>query len=160
MMSALSVVLLLLGSLLNILDLTAAVAASILLLIARQEMGYKAAAIYLVTIAISVIIPTTFVAAIEYAIIAAYPIFKPEIDRRNMVTKWVLKVIYFVLASGGIFLVSRLLVAEAPLYMDVLLACGCLVIFFIYDILLFRFSMYYGFRLRHKLRIDRFFNQY
>ena len=159
-MSALSVVLLLLGSLLNILDLTAAVAASILLLIARQEMGYKAAAIYLVTIAISVIIPTTFVAAIEYAIIAAYPIFKPEIDRRNMVTKWVLKVIYFVLASGGIFLVSRLLVAEAPLYMDVLLACGCLVIFFIYDILLFRFSMYYGFRLRHKLRIDRFFNQY
>lgn len=160
MMSALSVVLLLLGALLNIFDLTAAVAASILLLIARQELGYKSVAIYLVTIAISVIIPTTLVTAIEYAIIAVYPIFKPAIDRQNVALKWALKVIYFVLASGGIFLVSRLLVAEAPLYMDILLACGCLIIFFVYDILLFRFSMYYGFRLRHKLRIDRFFNQY
>ena len=160
MMAALSVVLLLLGALLNIFDLTAVVAASILLLIARQEIGYKSVAIYIVTIAIAVIIPTTMVTAIEYAIIAVYPIFKPAIDRLSMAVRWTLRVIYFILASGGIFLVSRLLVEDTPLYMDILLAVGCLIIFFVYDILLFRFSMYYGFRLRHKLRIDRFFNQY
>lgn len=159
MMSALSVVMLLLGSLLNLLDLTAVIIASVFLLIAREEMGYKSVAIYLVTIAISIIIPLTFVTAIEYAIIAVYPIFKPLLDRQSVIIKWVSKVVYILLASLGIFLVSRFLVAEAPLYMDILLAVGCVLVFFLYDILLFRFSMYYGFTLRHRLRIDRFFNQ-
>ncbi len=159
-MAALSVVMLLLGALLSIFDLTMVIVASVFLLIARLEMGYKSVGIYFVTIAISVIIPATFVTAIEYAIIAIYPIFKPMLDKQTAVVKWVCKVLYILLASGGIFLVSRLLVAEAPLYMDILLAVGCLAIFFIYDILLFRFSMYYGFKLRNKLRIDRFFNQY
>ena len=159
LMAALSVVMLLLGALLNIFDLTMVVIASVFLLIARLEIGYKSVAIYFVTIAISVIIPATFITAIEYAIIAIYPIFKPLLDKQTAVVKWVCKVVYILLASGGIFLVSRLLVAEAPLYMDILLAVGCLAIFFVYDILLFRFSMYYGFKLRHKLRLDRFFNQ-
>lgn len=158
-MAALSVVMLLLGAILNIFDLTMVVIASVFLLIARLEMGYKSVGIYLVTIAISVFIPATFITAIEYAIIAIYPIFKPMLDKQNVAVKWVCKVLYILLASGGIFLVSRLLVADAPLYMDILLAVGCLAVFFVYDILLFRFSMYYGFKLRHKLRIDSFFNQ-
>lgn len=159
LMASLSVVMLLLGALLNVLDLTAVVVASVFLFIARLEIGYRAVAIYFVTIAIAIIIPATFVTAIEYAIIALYPIFKPLLDRQTPLVKWSCKVIYIILASGGIFLVSRLLVAEAPLYMDILLAVGCLAIFFVYDVFLHRFSMYYGFKLRHKLRLDRFFNQ-
>lgn len=151
---------LMLGSLLNLLDLTAVIVASIFLLVAREEMGYKAIAIYAVTATIAVIIPITFVAAIEYAIIAIYPIIKPFFDKQKKVVEWTLKVIYILAASAGIFLVSRFLVAEAPLYMDILLGVGCVLVFFLYDILLFRFSMYYGFKLRHKLRLDRFFNQF
>lgn len=158
-MAALSVVMLLLGALLNILDLTAVIIASVFLMIAREEIGYKSIAIYLVTVVISIIIPMTFVTAIEYAIIAVYPIFKPLLDKQKLALKWVLKIVYILLASAGIFLVSRFLVAEAPLYMDILLAVGCVLVFFLYDILLFRFSMYYGFTLRRKLRLDRFFNQ-
>ena len=160
LMAALSVVMLLLGALLGLLDLTAVIIASVFLLIAREEVGYKAISIYLVTTVIAIIIPLTFVTAIEYAIIAIYPIFKPLFDKQTPVLKWSLKVIYILLASAGIFLVSRFLVAEAPLYMDILLAVGCLLVFFLYDVLLFRFSMYYGFTLRHKLKLDRFFNQY
>lgn len=160
LLSALSVVMLLLGSLLGILDLTAVIISSVFLLIAREELGYKAVSIYLVTLVIGIIIPMTFVAAIEYAIIAVYPLLKPFFDKQSVALRWTLKVAYILLASVGIFLVSRFLVAEAPLWMDILLAVGCLVIFFLYDLLLFRFSMYYGFTLRHKLKLDRFFNQY
>ena len=158
MMAALSVVFLLLGTLTGVMDLTAVVLASILLFMARQEIGYKSLAIYFVTIAISV--PLMLVSAIEYAIIGIYPVFKPSIDRLNPLAKWVLKILYILSASAGIFCVSRFMVADAPLYMDIILAVGCLLIFFIYDILLHRFGLYYGFKLRHKLRIDKFFNQY
>ena len=85
---------------------------------------------------------------------------KPLLDKQTVVLKWSLKVIYILSASAGIFFVSRFLVAEAPLYMDILLVVGCLIVFFAYDVLLFRFSMYYGFTLRHKLRMDKFFNQF
>jgi hypothetical protein len=158
--SALSVVVLLLGSLLNVLDLTAVFIASLFLLIAREEMGWGAFGIYFVTLAISLLLPNTMVAAIEYAIIAVFPIFRPAIERLNAVLKWFLKVLYMLLAAGGIFVVSRILVADAPLYADILLALGSLVILFLYDVLLFRFMMYYRFKLRNRLRIDRFFNQY
>ena len=160
LISALSVVILLLGSLLNLLDLTAVMVASLFLLIAREEMGLRSIGIYVVTLVISILVPYTLVAGIEYAIIALYPIVKPYVDRLPAVFRWTLRVIYFVAASGGIFLVSRFMVAEAPLYADILLACGCLLIFFLYDILLYRFTMYYRFKLRNRLRIDRFFNQF
>lgn len=159
MMAALSVVILLLGAVLEILDLTAVIIASIFLMIAREEMGYKSFGVYLATVLIALFIPYTFVVAIEYAIIAIYPIIKPFIDGRSLPIKWVLKIGYIAVGSFGIFLISRLLVAEAPLYMDILLAAGCILVFALYDILLYRFSMYYGFKLRNKLKIDRFFNQ-
>ena len=160
LMAALSVVMLLLGAALNIFDLTAVIIASVFLLIAREEVGYKSVGIYLVTVAIAIIIPITFVTAIEYAIIAIYPIFKPMLDKLSPILKWSSKAVYILAASAGIFLVSRFLVADAPLYMDILLGVGCVLVFILYDMLLFRFSMYYGFTLRHKLRLDKFFNQY
>jgi hypothetical protein len=139
-MAALSVVMLLLGAVLNIFDMIAVIIASVFLLIAREEIGYKSISIYLVTFTISVIIPMTFVVAIEYAIFAVYPIIKPLLDKQTPAVKWSLKVIYILSASAGIFFVSRFLVAEAPLYMDILLVVGCLIVFFAYDVLLFRFS--------------------
>ena len=160
LVSALSVVILFLGSALNLLDLTAVIISSIFLLVAQEEMGYRSFGIYFVTLVIALLIPYTLPAAIEYGIIAIYPIVKPLFERLHVVIRWIIKVVYFALASGGIFLVSRLLIAEAPLYADILLAVGCLVIFFLYDILLFRFMMYYRFKLRHRLKMDRFFNQF
>lgn len=159
LMSALGIVMLFLGALLNILDLTAVIFASIILMVAREEIGYKALFIYFVTIAIAVLIPSTLVVGIEYAIIALYPIIKPFFDRQRAVIKWSLKIVYILMASFGIFLISRFLVADAPLYMDILLGITCVLVFILYDILLFRFSMYYGFKLRNKLRLDKFFNQ-
>ena len=159
-LSALSVVILILGSVFDVLDLTAVFIASIFLLMAREEMGWGAFGIYFVTLAIALLLPNTMVAAIEYAIIAVFPIFRPAIERLNVVFKWFLKVLYMLLAAGGIFVVSRILVADAPLYADILLAVGSFVILFLYDVLLFRFMMYYRFRLRNRLRINRFFNQF
>ena len=158
-MASASVVVLFLGTLFNVLDLTAVVLASLFLLVAREEIGYRAVAVYLVTLVISLIIPSMIVTAIEYAIIAIYPIIKPLFDKRGTVLKWIMKVSYFALGSFLIFLATRIFMADSRLYMDILLGVGCMLVFFIYDILLHRFSMYYGFRLRNKLRIDKFFNQ-
>ena len=158
-MSALGIAILFLGALLNILDLTAVIFASVILMVAREEIGYKSLFIYFVTIAIAVLIPSTLVVGIEYAIIAVYPIIKPFFDRRVPFVKWGLKLAYFVLSSFGIFLISRILLEDAPLYMDILLGVVCILVLILYDIFLFRFSMYYGFKLRNKLRLDKFFNQ-
>ena len=51
--SALSVVILFLGAILEVLDMTAAVFAALMLLIAWQELRYKAALVYFVTAIIS-----------------------------------------------------------------------------------------------------------
>ena len=159
-LASLSVVLLLLGSLTGFFDLTSVVIASIFVFMARQEIGYKSFGVYAVTLTICILIPATMVVGIEYAIIGIYPIVKPSIDKCPKPVKWVLRVLYILAASAGIFCVSRFLVADAPLYMDILLGVGCVLIFFLYDLFLFRFEKYYGFRLRYKLKLDRFFNQF
>jgi hypothetical protein len=151
-MAALSVVMLLLGAALNIFDLTAVIIASVFLLIAREEVGYKSVGIYLVTVTIAIIIPITFVTAIEYAIIAIYPIFKPMLDKLSPVLKWSSKVVYILAASAGIFLVSRFLVADAPLYMDILLGVGCVLVFILYDKAISKLIRIYVMEFRHRLK--------
>ena len=159
-MSALSVVILLLGSFLDVFDITAVVLASFLVLIAREEMGYRSLAIYAVTGAIAILILPNKLVGIEYVIIAIYPVIKPLIDKQSVSVKWMLKVVYDLAAALGIVLVMKIFMPDSPLYWDAALTAGFILIFFLYDVLLFRFVMYYRFKLRHKLKIDRFFNQF
>ena len=159
-MSALSVVILLLGSLLDIFDITAVVLSSFLVLMAREEMGYRAIAIYVVTGAIAILVLPNKLIGIEYAIVVIYPIIKPLIDKQAASVKWMLKVVYDLAAALGIVLVMKIFTPDSPWYWDVAFTVGFVLIFFLYDILLFRFVMYYRFKLRHQLKIDRFFNQF
>lgn len=159
LMSALSVVFLLLGSLVDIFDITAVVLTSFLVLIAREEMGYKSLAIYVVTALICIFVLPNKLIAVEYLIISVYPVIKPLFDKQNTAVKWLLKVIYILLAALGIVLAMKFFTPDSPLKWDIIFGLGFVVIFFLYDVLLFKFVMYYRFKLRHQLRLDKFFNQ-
>lgn len=159
LISALSIVILLLGSIVDVLDITAVMITAIFLLIARHEMGAKALGIYFVTGLIAFLVLPNKLISIEYAIIALYPMIKPVFDKQSAIVKWLLKLIYILASALGLVLVMKIFTPDSPLYWDAIFALCYIVIFFLYDVLLFRFSMYYGFKLRNKLRIDKFFNQ-
>ena len=159
LISALSVVILLLGSMIDIFDLVAVMITSVFLLIARHEMGAKALAIYFVTGLIAFLVLPSKLISIEYFIIAIYPMIKPTFDKQGTIVKWLLKLVYMLLSAACLVLVMKIFTPDSPIYWDVIFALGLVVVFLVYDVFLFKMSMYYGFRLRNKLRIDKFFNQ-
>ena len=158
-MSALSVVLLLLGNLLSIFDITAVILTSLVILIAREELGYKSLAIYAVTALICILTMTVSPVTYEYLIISAYPVFKPLIDKQPSSVKWMVKVVYILFSALCLLLIVKILTPDSPVGWDIVLGVGFALIFFLYDVLLYKFMMYYRFKLRHQLRIDKFFNQ-
>jgi hypothetical protein len=81
LMSALSVTVLLLGTLLELLDLTAVILTALFILIAREEIGYRSLGIYVTTLCLAVILLPSKPLALEYAVICLYPFVKPFFDK-------------------------------------------------------------------------------
>ena len=158
-MSALSVTVLLLGNLIEVFDLVTVIFTALLILIAREEIGYKSLGIYAVTLCLSVIIVPSKLIALEYGVMCMYPYIKPLFDKQGVAVKALLKLVYFLAGALALILVMKIFTPESPLYWDAIFLVGFLLVFFLYDVLLFRFVMYYRFRLRKKLRLDKFFNQ-
>lgn len=158
-MSALSIAFLLLGSIIGLFDITMVIITSVLVLIAREEMGYKSLAIYVVTATIAILLLPNKVIAIEYLVISIYPVIKPVFDKQSGAVKWMLKIVYILSASLCLVLAMKILTPDSPMYWDAILGVGFILVFFLYDVLLHKFTMYYRFKLRHQLRIDKFFNQ-
>lgn len=158
-MSALGIVVLLLGTLIDVLDLTVVLLASLLVLIALEEMGYKSVSIYIVTSVLALIILPNKLLGIEYVLIGIYPIIKCFLDKRAKVVKIILKAVYMVVAVLIIVLLMNFVfMAQEVWYLNVAFGIGGLVMLVLFDILLFRFAMFYRFKLRHQLRLDSFFN--
>lgn len=158
--SALGVVILFLGAIVDVLDMTAAVFAALMLLIAWQELRYKAVLVYFVTAIISFFfVSFSILPAVEYLIFGLYPILKPLIEKTPKVLAYVLKVIYIVLASVGSVLVMYFFVPasiEKPYMIAVYILMFAAVIV-LFDVLMAKFKKYYVLKLRRILRIDRFF---
>lgn len=96
--SALSVVILFLGAILEVLDMTAAVFAALMLLIAWQELRYKAVLVYFVTAIISFFFaPFSILPAVEYLIFGLYPILKPLFEKTPKAVSYILKGVYIIL---------------------------------------------------------------
>ena len=157
-MSALSVVVLLLGSLLEILDLTAVMLAAIILVIVYEEVKKGALSVYFVTLVIAFILVPNKLVACEYCVIAIYPIIKPIFDRLFPVLMYTVKGLYMVLTTLAIVLLMKyVFISDSPMYFDLIFALGGVVMLILFDVLIFRFTMYYRFKLRNQLKIDKFF---
>lgn len=156
-LSALGVVILLVGSLVQVLDISMAVIASLLVVFAVIELrGPYPYLVYAVTSVLALLLPMKS-AAIVYLLFAGYyPIIKAAVEGHlSRTLAWVVKLLVFNLVLGvAVLLVVWLAFAEIPpewvKYWWLLLVLEP--VFVLYDIALTRLITVYVLRLRQRLR--------
>ncbi len=158
MLSALGVVLLWIGSILEVAEISMAVVASLLCVIAVIEYGGGAPwLVFAVTGVLSlVLLPNKGVAATYVLFFGYYPIVKEKLERRPRVLRWVLKELIFHVALIVLAAVWKWILFPSAEMPSSILLVGLLVlaemVFVLYDIALTRLISLYLFRLRKRFR--------
>ncbi len=161
MMSALGVVVLYLGSVITVLDLTAVAIASLFVFFAVIELGtpYQYL-IYAVTSLLSLLILPDKLAAVTYFLFGGiYPIFKEIFERLNKVISWILKFGFFNIVLSLIVAVSVYImhIEDSDIGFTIgLYGLGNLT-FFLYDIATTQLVSLYLMRLRQRFHIEKYF---
>lgn len=162
-MSALGVVVLFLGSLVELFDLCAVLAASILIFIVCEELGrLNATLTYAVCAIISFLLLPSKIVAVEYILFGAYPVIRQIFEARSKPICISLKALYMLASATIMVAAARFLftTGEMPsIYVELgtwALGVFCLVLC---DIVFKRFSRYYNAKIRKMLRIDKFFKK-
>ena len=160
MLSALGVLFLELGSLVEVLDISVAVLASILCVYAVIEIGGAFPwLIWTVTSILGFLLVPQKTPVLFYAFaLGFYPIIKEKLERCSRVLCYILKLIVFHVCLGVTVLVMWLffpamLAMENLTWMPIALYGLCLVFFVLYDLLLTRMITFYLLRLRNRFRI-------
>lgn len=160
MLSALSVVILMLGSLIDVLDVTTSVLASFLCIYAVIELGgFYPWMIWLTTSILGFLLLPLKTPAIFYALFFGfYPILKALFERLRLPISWLFKLLSFHLSLVGIVLLLRLFLpgmldVEGMAWMPILLYVMGLFCFFVYDFALTRVITLYLVRWRDRFRI-------
>lgn len=160
MFSALGVVFLMLGSLIEVLDISVAVLASLLTVYAVIEMGRAYPwLIWLVTSVLSLLLLPQKTPALFYTFFAGfYPILKEKLERLKPLASYFLKLIVFHLCLGAMVAVMFLFIPDAleingMKWLPVALYLGSLACFVLYDFALTKIITYYLIRLRKRFGI-------
>ena len=160
MLAALSVVILMLGSLVEVLDITTAVAASVLCIYAVIEMGgFYPWMIWLTTSILSFLLLPMKTPAIFYALFAGfYPILKEKLEKLKNPISWVLKFVVFHVCLAGMagllwVFIPTLFVTEGMWWLPVAIYLLSLVCFTIYDIALTRLITLYLIKFQKRFHI-------
>ena len=160
MLCALGVILLSLGSVIEVLDITAAVFASLLCIYAVIEMGGAYPwLIWLVTSTLALLLLPQKTPALFYALFAGFfPILKEKLEKIKSPISYVLKLAVFHVSLAAIVGGMKLFFpADLDMgglwWMPVALYAMCLVCFVMYDFALTKLITFYLIRLRHKFQI-------
>lgn len=160
-MTALGIVVMLLGSFIQVLDLTSVIAASVFVFVTSEELGKSSIAVYVATSVISLLLLPSKLVALEYLILGMYPIIKKYFDKLPILIRNIVKLVYMIIVVCAILLLMNFIFTdgEAERHWYILFAFGVvgLVCFVVYDIALNRLAKLYRGKLRNQLRIDRFF---
>ena len=159
-LSALGVVILLLGSIIQILDLSMAVIASIIIIYAMIELrGYWPYLIYAVTSVLSLLLlPDKFVAVVYALFFGYYPALKFIFEKKlPRVAEWIAKLAVFNLSlSAVVFISVKLLhLPSEELFFGWLLYLGGNFVFVIYDMALTNIISFYFFKLKKRIGIKK-----
>ena len=159
MFTALGVAILYLGCFIEVMELTVAAVAAILILLAVIEMGQgKAALIWLATSILAfLLLPTKYI-ALEYAcFIGCYPLVKAVTERFPKALAWTVKIVFVNLALGLLIVAGHYIFGYPVESVWLVVATFLLATFtgVIFDIALSRLVTLYLVRLRRTLRIDR-----
>ena len=157
MLCALGVVLLLLGSVIEVMDIAMAALASLLCIFAVIEYGGAAPwLVFSVTGVLSLILlPNKTPAAMYVVFLGYYPIIKEKLERLKKPIAWVLKEAIFNIALIALFFIVKFLLmpnASDPLWLYAALVVIAEVTFIVYDIALTRLITFYILRLRHRFK--------
>ena len=158
LLAALGVVLLYLGSLVEVLDVSMAVIVSLFCIFAVIEYSGSAPwLIYAVTGVLSLILLPIKTPALLYLLFFGYyPILKEKLEKRSRAVSWVLKEVIFHLALALMLLLYHVTMTEenaSPWFLYAAFVALAEVAFPIYDLALTRLISFYLFKLRKLLRI-------
>ncbi|MBR2024508.1 MAG: hypothetical protein IKA02_01725 [Clostridia bacterium] len=158
LMSAVSIVILLLGGITKILDITTVVICAMIIYVVFAELKYGALFVYFATALLTFALLPNKDVGIEYLIFAIYPIVKPLFEKTGKILSVIIKIVFMILMSATLTLLFRYIFYPGELwYIDAAFFVGLTVCYYLFDISLTRFNKYYYFILRQKLKIDRFF---
>lgn len=162
-MSALGTVVLIIGAFLEFLslDLTMVLVASLFVFVTAEELGnLRAISVYVITAIITFIIAPSKLIAVEYALFAFFPILRHFVMKIKNPFSLLIKMVYIVASAlANTLLLKFVFLSDDVWYIEALTAIGFAFCLVLYDVLYTRFSVYYNFKLRKRLRIDRFFNR-
>ena len=153
LLAALGTVLLSLGSLVEVLDLSAAAIVSCFVVFLRVELGGAYPYLFwLVTSLSTLLLLPTGAAGLLFALLGLYPLCKAVLERRHPIIEWTVKL----LLAGGILAVFIYVAKFVLLLPDAIFSGWLLPVFFavallafvLYDIALSRLIVYYGLRIR------------
>lgn len=167
MMVALGVIILYMGSLIEVLDISMAAIASLLCIIAVIEYGrvYAWMVFGATALVAMLLLPEKFTPSLYALLIGYYPILKELIERIGKkslfpkksyaVLRWAIKMLFFNCAFLAFALVAIYLLAlpESAKWMKITMFVLANITFVIYDVALTRLISTYIFRLRSRLRL-------
>ena len=160
LMSAIGVVILLLGSLLEIFDLCAVLISATLIFVVCEELGgVKAFGTYVVCAVLSFLIVPSKLVAVEYVIFAIYPVLRTVFEKRPRAVCFSLKALYMLASATLALVLIRKFFTTGDIkadWLEILTWLVGILCLIVADVFLARFSRYYHQRLRKTLRIDRF----
>jgi len=160
MLAALGVIILMLGSLIDVLDVSVAVLASLLTVYAVIEMGGAYPwLIWLVTSVLSMVLLPQKTPALFYACFAGfYPIIKEKLEKLKRPIALLLKIVVFHLCLGALLVMMRLFLPdlldmEGARWLPAVLYAMCFGCFLLYDFALTQLITYYLVKLRKRFGI-------
>ena len=163
MLVALGVIFLGIGALLEVLDVSMAVIASLCVIIAIIEYGKGTP--WMVYAAISVLsfllIPNKLPSIFFTLFFGFYPILKEKLEKRKPIIRWILKELIFNVCLAAIMLIYFLLFFQGlslntPISLPWIIAIAvifCEGIFILYDIALTKMITFYVIHLRKRLKL-------
>ena len=159
MLTALGATLIYLGAVTDLLDLSACALASFICVFALLEFGTGyAVTVSAATLLLALVILPVKTAALEYALMAAYMILKPRIERLDRIPSWCVKLVYInaslvlgLTAAKYIFMLP-----EDALLINVVFVLMGNVAFVLFDIVCTRLIILYVYRLRKRLNIEKY----
>ena len=160
-MTALAILLLFLGGLLGTLDLTTAAIASLCVVFAVIELGYKYAALIYATSSILglLILPAKTCVLFFAAFFGFYPLVKSIAEKYSKVISYIIKfAVYFVSYAVIIIVWTALFTKdkEPLLLVALLLPLAGAIVLPIYDIALTKLITSYSYSIRKRLGIDKY----
>lgn len=157
MLCALGVVLVYLGAITDILDLSLCAVVCLIVIFARIEVGKGFAyLVYAASALLSLVLCPQKFSAAAYAFMALYAVLKADIERLGRLLSWILKLAYFNLALTGAICAAKYLFAVPDLgSVPVWFVLGN-VTFVLFDIALTKLITLYIIKFRQRLKIDKF----